>query len=124
MKKSDHRRSRLRWRAGTSSGSIGYRTVIPETPANENRAPTVIRAPNAEYVWILWLIRIPPETDPAEAAREILDNLGDINTDDPIDPFTQRLVDLLRQTAAFPRDRLNFIHHVGQRITARFPKPG
>ena len=66
----------------------------------------------AEDIVLSWTLRLGEGIDPADAARRLLDAYG-VAEGPPPEGATGRVVTLLRETAAFPQDRLQT--HVGHR---------
>ena len=60
----------------------------------------------AEDLVLAWMLALGNERDPAEAAKELATAYG--FAEGPVPPDeTGRIVEMLRQTAAFPKDRLS-----------------
>jgi hypothetical protein len=66
----------------------------------------------AEDILVAWMLRLGEDRDPAEAARHLLDRYGIAEGPLP-DGACGRVIELLRQTADFPQDRLT--SHLGRR---------
>ena len=94
------------------------RTTAPGTTANANAAPPWFdpgwliwrtldaglddRPGSAEDALLAWIVRLPSERDPAEAAGAVLDRYADGLGD----PGATRLTALLEETQSYTRTRL------------------